>query len=209
MRRRLWCTIVFALAVGGACASAPKTRSFLELPGHIDPGSTIRLIDTAGATTTGKLNALSPTSLTILTDGVSRDVPQERVVSIRQPQRQITYGILFGFVGGIGVGLAAGSSGGSSGSPYVDTQAAGASVLGGMVIGTALGAIIGAMVKVDRTIYEAPTAPASLLTGRASCSAPTGSRSAGPYCDIRDIAKQFADGVGCQSRWCVGPLTSR
>jgi hypothetical protein len=151
---------------------------FVELPKHIDPGSTILLTDTAGATTTGTLGALSPTSLTILTDGLSRDVLQGRVARIRQPQRQIKYGVLIGLGGGIGVGLIAANSGGSSGSPLVDTQAAAGNLFGGMVLGTALGAIIGAMVKVDRTIYEAPTSPEPLLQGRESCSAPRSSRAA-------------------------------
>jgi hypothetical protein len=155
--RSLWCAIAVALTVGAGCASAPKTRSFRDLPQHIDPGSTIRLIDTAGATTTGRLGTLTPTSLTILSDGVSREVAEERVASIRQPQRQIMYGVLFGLAGGVGVGIATASSGGSSGSPYVDAEAAGVSLLAGMALGTAVGAIIGAIVKVDRTIYEAPT----------------------------------------------------
>lgn len=88
VRPALLCLLVFAVAVEGACASAPKTRSFAELHKYIDTGSTIRLVETTGTTGTGTLGTLSATLLTILNSGQSREVPESQVAKIRRPQRR-------------------------------------------------------------------------------------------------------------------------
>ena len=78
-------------------------------------------------------------------------------MNIRRPERWIGRGALLGFAVGLCVGLIAGHSVAQtpSGSPIVDAEAAGVEVLAGMVIGTGLGAVAGAVIKIDRTVYLA------------------------------------------------------
>lgn len=167
MRGRL-CAIVLVVAVGGACASAPRTRSFQEIPKYLDQGSTVTLTEVTGLTTTGRLQTLSPTSLTILAGGTPRDVPESHVAKIQRPERWIGRGALIGLGAGIGVGLIAGRSGEPSGSPFVDTQGGALDMAAGMVLGTAVGALIGAVVKMNRTVYVAPIPPTARSQGRSS-----------------------------------------
>lgn len=161
MGKRL-CAIVLAVVVGGGCASAPRTRSFKLLPAYLDTGNSIQLTETTGSTTRGRLWALSPTSLTILMDGVSRDVQGDRVARIRRPQRWIGRGALMGLGIGAGVGFIAGRSQKPSES-FLDGLDAAFTMLNGMILGTAIGALVGGVVKVNRTVYEAPVPPARPL----------------------------------------------
>jgi hypothetical protein len=162
MGKRL-CAIVLAVVVGGGCASAPRTRSFKLLPRYLDTGNTIQLTETTGLTTRGRLWALSPTSLTILTDGVSRDVQDDRVARIRRPQRWIVRGALMGLGIGAGVGYIAGRSQTEPSVNFLDGLDAAFTMLNGMILGTAIGALVGGVVKVNRTVYEAPIPPAPPL----------------------------------------------
>jgi hypothetical protein len=105
------------VTVEGACASAPHTRSFQDLPRYLEEGSKIDVTETTGATTTGRLTMLSPTSLAVLTAGDVRDVPESRVVRIRRQERW----------------------------PHSRWHGARA----------ALGAVLGTVVRVHRTVYMA------------------------------------------------------
>jgi hypothetical protein len=113
----------------------------------------------------------SATSLTILAGGTLRDVPESHVAKKQRPERQIGRGALIGLAAGIGVGLTAGRSSEPSGDRLVDTQAAAGNVAAGMLLGTAAGVIIGAVVKVNRTVYVAAIPPA--LQTRFTSSKPT------------------------------------
>ena len=155
------CAIVLGVIVEGACASAPHTRSFQDLPKYLDQGSTIRLTETTGSTSSGRLTTLSPTMLSFLTSGTVRDVPESRVARIEEPERWIGRGALIGLAVGLGVGIIASRSGSASGNPLLDTQAGGGNVAIGVAVGTAMGALVGVLVKIDRTIYIAPTQPAA------------------------------------------------
>ena len=156
MRSRLF-TIGLAVAVECACASAPRTHSFPDLPNYLAQGSTIRLTETTGRTTTGRLDTLSSASLRLLADDRPRDVPEHLVAKIERRERQVGRGALIGLGVGRGVGLIAARSQESSGSSFVDTQAGGIGLVAATALGTVAGAIAGAAVKVYRTVYEAPT----------------------------------------------------
>jgi hypothetical protein len=154
MRNRL-CAIVVAAAIGGACASAPRTRSFQELPKYLEVEKRIELTVATGTTTMGTLLVLSPTSLTMMMAGDRRYIPQDQVARIRRPERWIGRGALIG----LGVGSGLGWIGARSQEPtgtFIDAQAAGVNFLGGMIVGTAAGALSGAFAKVNRTVYEPP-----------------------------------------------------
>lgn len=154
-------TIGLAVAAQCACASAPRTHAFRDLPHYIEQGSSIRLTDTSGQTTTGRLDTLSPASLRLLTDDRPRDVPEHLVAKIERRERQVGRGALIGLGVGFGVGLIAARSQESSGNPLIDTQAAGLTLAAATVLGTAAGAIAGAVLKVYRTVYQAPKPSAS------------------------------------------------
>jgi len=96
----------------------------------------------------------------MLAGGTLRDVPESDVAKIQRPARWIGRGALVGLVAGFGVGLIAGRSGEPSGNLYLDTAAAAGTMATGMMLGTAVGAITGAVVKVNRTVYIAPIPPA-------------------------------------------------
>ena len=77
MTRRL-CAILLVAALGSACASTPRTRSFQDLPKYLEPGNTVNVTETTGATSSGRLEVLSPSSMTMLTKGNRREVSQDR-----------------------------------------------------------------------------------------------------------------------------------
>jgi hypothetical protein len=156
------CAIVLAVAVGSGCASAPLTHSFLDLPKYLDQGGTIYLTETTGPMATGKLETLSPTSMTILTGGNRRDVPEDRVAKI---QRLARWGIGRGALLGLGVGFAAGVIAARSAEPdpsaaygFIPSFGKLGPVLVGMLVGPLVGAFIGAVVEIRRTVYVAPMA---------------------------------------------------
>lgn len=134
MKKRL-SAMALAVVVGGACASAPRTRSFADLPKYVEGGNTIHLTETTGVTSTGLLGTLSPTSLTIWTVGNPRDVPDTRVVRIARPERRIGQGSLIGLGVGFGVGLVVGRSQKPSGNLFVDTVGAAEKLVGSMILG--------------------------------------------------------------------------
>ena len=153
------CSITLVVTLEMACASPPRAHSFAELPKHLNQGNTIYVTDTTGTTSGGQLGTLSTTSLKLLIGADSRDVWAHDVTRITRQESRTGRGALIGLALGFGVGLIAARSRESSGSPIVDTQAGAGDLLVGMGLGTAVGAIVGARVKVNRTIYEPPIAP--------------------------------------------------
>lgn len=156
MRTRL-VTIALVAVVASACATAPRARTFPDLPRYIAPGSTIHLTEASGAKTTGTLESLSPTSLAILADGARREVPEPQVVRVARPARRVGRGALLGLGLGVVIGLAQPGPKPTA-NPLIDTQAAGLEFISAGVIGSVVGAIGGAIFKGARTIYEAPPA---------------------------------------------------
>jgi hypothetical protein len=160
MIKRL-CAAVLVFVMGSACASAPISHSFAELPKHLNPGETIFVTEPTGSTATGTLAKLSPTSLTLLTDSSQREVPEGSIEKIQTPARRTRRGALIGLGAGCVIGLAMGRSEPSTGNPLLDTYSGVSKLLEGMILGTAGGAITGALIKVRRTIYLALNAPAA------------------------------------------------
>ena len=63
------CVTALAVTAQVACASAPRTRSFAELPKFLKTGNTIHLTDSAGTTSIGQLGTMSPTTLRLWVGG--------------------------------------------------------------------------------------------------------------------------------------------
>ena len=153
------CVTAFAVTAQVACASAPRTRSFAELPKFLKTGNTIQLTDSAGTTSIGRVGTMSPTTLRLWVGGDPHDVLAGDVTNIARQESRTRRGALIGLALGFGVGLIAARGREPSGNPYLDSTAAGGDLLVGIGLGTAVGAIVGGRVKVQRTVYEAPVTP--------------------------------------------------
>jgi hypothetical protein len=147
--------IAAVVITGVACASVPVAHSFPELPRTVRVGQTVTITDTDGVQTEGVVNHLAADAITMRVGGAPREVHASRVVKITRRVGHAGVGALVGGAAGLAGGLVAGA-GEPSGNPYVDTQAAAGTVFAGALLGTAVGAGIGAMARSDRVIYEAP-----------------------------------------------------
>lgn len=153
--------LVVALSVAvTACASAPRAQSFADLPNHLRPGQAVIVTDVSGTTVDGRLEGMTPTTLTVLVDGERREIADDRVARVQRRKREVARGALFGLGIGFGIGLAVGRSSEPSGSPYVDTGAGAGNIAGGMLLGAAVGAGVGAAIQTRQTVYEPPATPA-------------------------------------------------
>jgi hypothetical protein len=156
--------------VGSACASTPRTRAFQDVPRYLDTGDRIQVHSTDGISTAGSLGGLTPTTLTIWVAGTQLDFPDASIRAIDKTERRTARGAVVGLlVGGI-VAIIAGRTQEPSGSPLIDAQAAGLELGAGLLFGAGVGALIGALTKVDRPIYQAPpptgaSAPAASRRG--------------------------------------------
>jgi hypothetical protein len=151
---RGWCVVMLASVTG--CASAPPTRSFADLPGRIDVGTRVSVVTTEGEAATGRVETLHAQALAMVADETRREFPAERVERITRKKRHVVAGLLIGLGVGTVIGVAGASTSEPTGSPVVDVQFAGASILAGMLLGTAAGAGVGALIQTERTIYIAP-----------------------------------------------------
>jgi hypothetical protein len=154
--------VVAALCVvATACASAPRAQSFADLANHLRPGQAVTVTDVSGSTVDGRLEGMTPTTITVLVGGEHREIPGDRVARVQRRKRETARGALFGLGIGFGVGLAAQQSSEPSGSPYVDTGAGAGNIAGGMLLGAAVGAGVGAAIQTRQTVYEPTVAPPS------------------------------------------------
>lgn len=141
-----------------ACASAPPTRSFAEVPGRIDIGTRVVVITTDGEAAAGKVAGLHDQALSIVSDDALREYPAGRIGRITRKKRHVAAGTLIGLGAGAAVGVLSASSVDSTGTP-IDAIASAASLAVGVLLGTAAGAVIGALVQTNRTVYLAPASP--------------------------------------------------
>jgi len=99
-----------------ACASAPRAQSF-ALANHLRPGQAVTVTDVSGTTVDGRLEGMTPTTLTVLVGGERREIADDRVARVQRRKREVARGALFGLGIGFGIGLAVGRSSEPSGSP--------------------------------------------------------------------------------------------
>jgi hypothetical protein len=155
MTARIFALLSLCLSLT-CCASSPRARSFAELPSQLHAGQAVSVTDVTGATIAGRVERIGPDSLFVLAGGAHHEFTADRVTRVQRRTRRIGTGALLGLGVGFGVGLAVGRSHEASGNPYLDSAAAGVSMLGGMVFGTALGAGVGAFFHTSQTVYELP-----------------------------------------------------
>jgi len=140
--------IVLAGVVEAGCASAPATRSFLDLPLHVAAGNSLEITDAAGSVSKGKLLQISPTTLTLVTeDSQRRDFAARDVQRIRRAERRVGRATLIGVATGAATGLLVGAA-------KHDAETAVIGFFGGAFWGAINGLIAGGLVRVHPTIYE-------------------------------------------------------
>jgi hypothetical protein len=128
--------------------------SFNELQGRIQPGATISVTDATGREVSGKLSALSETSLTLVLHGTTRSYMQSDVSLIRKRQSDSLWN-------GLLIGMAAGSA------PsiywlFADPNECGGSLclddlVVGMMPAAAIGVVVDAAIRRKVIIYRGST----------------------------------------------------
>jgi hypothetical protein len=145
---------------GGACASAPLTHSFSDLPQYLRSGTTIAATDRSGTTVIGRLESLTSGSLVISSDEGRREMSEKETARIELTRRWTGRGALIGVLVGFAIGgLAPGVLPGPlehalPGAPLPNA-------LAGAACGAGIGSLAGTVVRTNQTVYLAPVAPGS------------------------------------------------
>lgn len=160
-----------ALVVLVAAPTTASGQPALDQWKGLNPSAlqTVFVRDSAGVETTGKLLALSPDSLTLLVDGVERQVDLGHVTRI-QKRDSLKNGTIAGAIVGVAMGLLAGGLADCSyqnrSNDCVGFRVGMLALSTGVYAG--LGAGIDAMLPGRTTVYAAPSHPASSATARSS-----------------------------------------
>jgi hypothetical protein len=107
-----WLPLLLAFLVSGTTElTAQEARSFEQLQLLVKPDDTITVLEITGKVTKGRIVQLTDSTLQLMTDGVLRELPQNRTMQIRQKREDslsngAKYGALVG--GGLGALMAAG-----------------------------------------------------------------------------------------------------
>jgi hypothetical protein len=142
--------------------SAGVSFSFDDLRTHVEPGASVLVTDTSGKVTAGTIEDVSPSSLTLLVDGVRRELQETQVKQITHRHgSQAKRGALIGLGTGVGAGLAfVGIAGGCNQDPECSGTMF-AAVLYTAALGTAAGTAIGWSIRKSDVIFLAPLVPES------------------------------------------------
>jgi hypothetical protein len=164
MSFRRWAIAVVLLALLGASRSAHAQEAaddFDQLRFVIAPGSTIQVVEASGATVKATFLGARGDSLDLLVRGARQSVARDDVVRIRQRRDDsLANGARNGLIAGAALGLLGGmaiANEGGSAAVYIPVVTA---VYGG--IGAGIGVGIDALIKGERTVYEARARHASL-----------------------------------------------
>ncbi len=156
--RRVMLVLVAVIGVA-AHAESQTATSFNQLPLLVNQGDRITVTDNTGRELRGPIIDLSPSTLSLLVDGIRRDLGEADVTVIRKRQRDsLKNGALYGFVPGAVVGGLF-FAGGASDYPIFVLGIASLFGLGG----AAVGAGVDALMESPRVIYDA-SASAQPLT---------------------------------------------
>ncbi len=169
MRNALACFVLFCMVGSSISAQSSGATSFPDFAAKMKVGRTISITDSAGRQTTGKVTAVSPTSLELLVGGTRQTFDAARVQTITARQRNTGRGAKWGFL--VGAALTVVSVVGSS-SPdcsVVDCKSFDSplfiipfvGVMGGL--GASVGAGIGAASTRERVIYRAQPRPLGMV----------------------------------------------
>ena len=86
--------VVALCVVVTACASAPRAQSFATLANHLRPGQAVTVTDVSGTTVDGRLEGMTPTTLTVLVGGERREIADDRVARVQRRKREVARGAL-------------------------------------------------------------------------------------------------------------------
>ena len=162
----IWRVAILLAALSPSVASAQQTAS--NWPGLVSSRlSTVYVLDTTGAETSGKLLRLNPDSIVLLVDGAERQFETARVARIQKRGDSLRNGAIIGAVVGVALGiLTAGIAdcpGDRPGGGCPRSRAALFLVSTGFY--SAVGTGIDALIPGRTTLYEAPKAPPSADRG--------------------------------------------
>jgi hypothetical protein len=165
LRAWLWLVVpVLLVAFSPPAGAQGIASSFEQLQLLVREGDTVTVRDSSGIQTTGRIQTLSSSVLTLVTSGTGREFRETNVTSIRQRGGDsLLNGMMWGSLVGIasmGGVLVAACGGGcdSNDTPYL----VGYTVLGGTV-GLGVGAGVDAMISGLQTIYQRPERATTLL----------------------------------------------
>lgn len=151
----LWMLAAALFPAGAGAQTAvvpPEPDSFASLQAAAKPGARLRIVDWSGRSTTGRLDALSPSAVRLAADGVSREMPREGIAGIRRNGDSLWNGIAWG-------GAVAGALflryNGDCDNCYSAAELASAR-LAAAGIGAGLGAWLDLMIRDQRVLYQAP-----------------------------------------------------
>ena len=147
-------TLLLLIAVAAPSASAQTASSFEQLVLLVGSGERVTVTDSAGREQTGSIVDLSPSALTLRTNGARHEFRAESVRTISwlrpDPLRQ---GALIGFAAGAATALALFF-------PHGDWSGTGKAVFLGLFAGAGMGmgAGVDAMIPTRQVVFRSPTA---------------------------------------------------
>jgi hypothetical protein len=159
MRRYMAAIVIVGLATalwGGIPAAAQQVPSFEQLPSVVKPGDTVIVTDTAGATTKGKIETVTPLSLRLSANDIVREFSENDTRLVRQRKSDsLKNGAIIGAVTG---GGAAAVMVGVLCAAFGDCPAAGVAGYIGLfgAMGAGAGAGIDALITKRHTLYQSP-----------------------------------------------------
>jgi hypothetical protein len=142
------------LAFSSANALAQEASSLEQLQMLVKPDDTIAVIDASGNQTTGRISALSSSSLRLLVRGVPREFQPSEILEIRQRRADsLVNGAIIGAIAGAGFGTIGAII-------FCLEEPCGASAVGIVgayaAMGTGIAVGIDALIIRQKTIYRAP-----------------------------------------------------
>jgi len=151
--RRAWCIALILLAARSPEAAAQGVaRSFEQLQLLVKAGDTVSVRDAVGAETTGRIESVSSSALTLETSGGRRDFREADVATILQRRSDsLANGALWGLAFGLAVG-GIGAAAMCYDGPCDASLAAVVAVNGG--IGAGIGVGVDALITRRQTIYQ-------------------------------------------------------
>lgn len=144
-------TLSTVVLVAPEIASGQQPAKSFELLKHIAaPGDIVTLLDGSGISTRGVVSAIADEELVLDVAGTARRWPRQ---DIREIRRRAKDSVLNGVVIGAAIG------GGLNSLYYLDNECRGDPgcarlVLGGMLTGAAIGALVDALIRPNRLIYQ-------------------------------------------------------
>ena len=148
--------LIFCGWPAGVCAQADAgsgiAASFEQLQVLVKPGSAVTVTDPSGSVTSGVIETLSPSALSLLVDGTRRTFSETDVNAIRQRRGDsLANGAWWGF--GIAAGLAMVAF--SSCNECRDYPGYAVGIIAGQgAMGAGVGVVVDALIRGQHTIYR-------------------------------------------------------